>query len=172
MTLVVSDTLPPKSQPAGGGSCPHSPGSPQTAAEPPNSVPRPAAKRTDRASCCRLLPEFRFDTVYRQGTTARLQSTADSESIEPSRMLGFSRAMWCLGNSGKKATAVKPRVSPTPGRLLLRHARGLVWRHGGGRIFRVRGHGGRRVGRLIGHRDDRFDRNRHDAAALHIERVR
>jgi hypothetical protein len=103
----------------------------------------PECKRTGRLSCCRLLSVFRLDTVRGQGTVRRIQSSANSESIEPRLELGFSRLLCPFGHSGKKATAVKPSVLSAAQTDWLMQ---LGWRRG-----------------------DRFDGDTRDAAAHHVE---
>ncbi len=46
-----------------------------------------------------------IDTVGAQGTAETIQSSADSESIEPTTLSGFSPPLCPLGHSGKKATS-------------------------------------------------------------------
>jgi len=79
------------------------------------ALPIPSFKRTEKASCYRLLIPIRIDTVRRQGTTRRIQSSADFLSIERAGEPGFSCLLCPLGNSGKNATGMKPEVLPASG---------------------------------------------------------
>jgi hypothetical protein len=103
MTLVVSDTLPPI-EPRIGGGAPHSCSRSTGTGRASPSAPLPGGKRTEKARCYQPLPEFRIDSVHGQGTPCRIQSSTDSESIEPWPETGFSRPLCPLSNSGKKAT--------------------------------------------------------------------
>src|SRR5260370_30309713 len=65
-----------------------------------------------------LLPStFRIpiDTVGAQGTSERIQSSTDLESIEPKATAGFLPPLCPLGNSGKKATSCETRGYRTAG---------------------------------------------------------
>src|ERR1700693_1900895 len=101
----TSFTLPPIVQPRIAAHMVPDGSSRQTPTERP---PLPCADTANTANRKgELLPttfRIRIDTVRRQGTTLRIQSRADSESIEPTGGHGFSRPLCPFGNSGKKAT--------------------------------------------------------------------
>lgn len=168
-------------------------------------------KRTERACCCRLLREFRIDTGRWVGTPRRVQSSPDSESIEPRTMTCFSLLLCLSGNSGKKATGYETaglvnwpaagQVSPIPSRhparaglkspAIFDPCRTLErqWVSGGGppaaasRPCECQGpeaalplgfSPSRRCGDALvaWRRGNRFDGDRRDAGAFHIELVR
>jgi hypothetical protein len=103
MTFVVSDTLPPIVPRIRREWSPILPTRPTRP-----GVPRPAPTRCTQAyRKSVLLPTTsRIQGRYSRWADAprRIQSSADSESIEPRAEASFSRLLCLFGNSGKKAT--------------------------------------------------------------------